>query len=152
MYGRVLLVKLALVAGLVGQAALNRLRLTPALRRGDPDAPRRLGWSIVGEVGLVIGILIATATLGTTPPPRALLPDGTTEAQDAHAHQEHGHMPTEQRLSHMATNFMAEVTLAPGRIGINDVAIAVTNHIGQPLDVAKVMLRLSNPEKGIAPL
>ena len=61
-------------------------------------------------------------------------------------------MHGEQRLSLSARDFMAEVTLVPGRAGANSAILAVTDHAGQPLDVAEVTLRLSNPEKGIAPL
>jgi copper transport protein len=102
------------------------------------------------EVGVVVLILGATAVLGTTPPPRALLEQ--VEPADAHAHQEHGHMHAEQRLSLAAQSFMAEVTLDPGRVGANGARLSITDHAGQPLDVPEVTLRLSNPEKGIAPL
>ena len=51
-YGRLFLVKMALATALLGLAALNRFRLTPALVRGDPGAASRLGGSILGEIGL----------------------------------------------------------------------------------------------------
>ena len=69
-YGWTLLGKLALVAGLLGLAAHNKLRLTPALAQGDPAAAAALRRSIGWEIALVALILLATATLTTvtTPP------------------------------------------------------------------------------------
>ena len=69
-YGWTLLAKVALVAGLLGLAALNKLRLVPALERGDANAARALRRSIAWEIALVAVILLATAALTTvtTPP------------------------------------------------------------------------------------
>ncbi|EYD77914.1 hypothetical protein Rumeso_00641 [Rubellimicrobium mesophilum DSM 19309] len=149
-YGRILLLKVVLVGALLGLAALNRLSLTPALARHIPGAGRRLGWSIRAEIALVVPILAATAALGTTPPPRALLAQGAPA--DLHAHEEHGHMRSERRLTLSADGFVAEVALAPGRIGPNGVSIALRDPRGRDLDVPEVTLRLSNAGKGIAPL
>ncbi|WP_420346128.1 CopD family protein [Pelagibius sp.] len=62
-YGRVLLVKLALVVLLLGFAALNKWRLVPRLAAGEPGAALRLRRSIAAEIALVIAILLATAVL-----------------------------------------------------------------------------------------
>lgn len=69
-YGWTLLSKVAFVALLLGLAALNKLRLVPAIARGDADAPVRLSRSITWEMAAVAAILLATATLTsiTTPP------------------------------------------------------------------------------------
>ena len=67
-----MLLKLALVAGLLTLAALNKLRLTPAVAAGDPAAVTRLRWSIAGEATLAAAILIVTATFTTVVgPPEA---------------------------------------------------------------------------------
>ena len=149
-YGLVLLVKIVLVGALLGLAALNRLILTPALARGEAGAARRLGRSIQVEIGVVVLIMAATAALGTTPPPRALM--AQAEASDPHSHEEHGHMHEGQRLSLAAQDFMAEVTITPGQAVPNGATLSITDHAGQPLDVLEITLRLSNWEKGIAPL
>ncbi len=69
-YGWALLAKLAVVGLLLGLAALNKLRLVPAVERADQNAPTRLRRSIAWEMSAVAVILLATATLTsiTTPP------------------------------------------------------------------------------------
>ena len=72
-YGRLLLLKLALFAGMLGLAALNRNRHTPALARqpGDPRTLRRLRRSVALEFLLGFLVLAAVAWLGTLSPPGA---------------------------------------------------------------------------------
>jgi len=83
-YGRIALAKLALFLLLLGIAALNRFRLTPALSGTDPArAARRLRLSIAIETGIGLLVLLAAAGLATQPPaihdqpdwPFALRPD-----------------------------------------------------------------------------
>lgn len=75
-YGRILLVKLALVAALLGLAALNKLRLVPALAAGEESARGRLTRSIALEAAAFAAILCATAVLTSvaTPPPAVSMP------------------------------------------------------------------------------
>ena len=68
-YGRLFTVKLALFALLLGLAAVNRLRLTPALLAGDAGAAARLRRSIGLEFAAVSAILVTTATLTTIASP-----------------------------------------------------------------------------------
>ena len=69
-YGWTLFAKLGLVSGLLGLAALNKLRLVPAIAQGEPDASLRLKRSIAAEWTLVTAILLVTAfmTSVTVPP------------------------------------------------------------------------------------
>ena len=62
-YGLLLLGKLALFALVMGLAALNRLRLTPALERGAARAPVRLRRSIALEYALICATLAVTAVM-----------------------------------------------------------------------------------------
>jgi len=71
-YGRLLAVKLGLVAGLLGVAAFNKLRLTPRLLAGDVRALRSLQRSIRAEMVLAASILWVTACLTTLTGPPAL--------------------------------------------------------------------------------
>jgi putative copper resistance protein D len=74
-WGQLLLAKLALFAAMLGLAALNRYRLTPALEvslgaRPDPAlAPLRR--SIALESALALAVLALVAVLGVQPPPTA---------------------------------------------------------------------------------
>ena len=62
-YGRLLLSKIALFALLMAVAALNRLRLAPALAREEAGAPRALRRSLALEYGLICIVLVVTAVM-----------------------------------------------------------------------------------------
>ena len=73
-YGQVLMVKVGLVSGLLGLAALNKLLLVPALRSGEAAAHSRLRRSIDWELAGVAAVLLATSLMTTS----LLLPDSMT--------------------------------------------------------------------------
>jgi putative copper resistance protein D len=78
LYGQLLLMKLALFAGMVSLAAVNRFRLTPALgdARTSDDARyalRRLRLSLTLETFAAFAILGLVAWLGTLEPPISTL-------------------------------------------------------------------------------
>jgi putative copper resistance protein D len=73
-YGETLLVKLALFAGMLLLAVLNRFRLVPALTSTPtgtavPTAVRRLRMSLLTETLLALLVIAAVALLGTLAPP-----------------------------------------------------------------------------------
>lgn len=68
-YGQIFAIKLVLFVGVLSLAAVNKLKLTPALLASTPGARRRLRRSIGFEVALVAGILITTAALTTVSSP-----------------------------------------------------------------------------------
>ena len=68
------MVKVGLVSGLLGVAALNKFLLVPALRSGEAAAPSRLRRSIDWELAGVAAVLLATSLMTTS----LLLPDGMT--------------------------------------------------------------------------
>lgn len=68
-YGRVLAVKLVLVAIMLAFAAFNRLVAMPGLRTGDQAMPARLRLSIAAELAVGVLVLGVAAVLGVTPPP-----------------------------------------------------------------------------------
>ena len=71
-YGQFLAIKVSVFVLLLGLAAFNRLRLTPALLAGDSRAGVRLQRSIACEVAAVCVIALTTATLTTVSSPEAL--------------------------------------------------------------------------------
>lgn len=62
-YGQLLLVKAAGFAVLLGLAALNKLRLGPAIALGQGGALRSFRRSVLLEYTLICGVLIATAVM-----------------------------------------------------------------------------------------
>ncbi len=64
-YGRTLGFKILIFFALLGLAALNKLRLVPALKTSQPNAAKRLRQSIMLESLLVATIFIITAILTT---------------------------------------------------------------------------------------
>lgn len=77
-YGRLLILKLALVGPILGLAALNRRRLVPALS-GDADtigrpAMRRLTVSVGVELVVAFAVLGVVAWMSVTPPGRHVEP------------------------------------------------------------------------------
>jgi putative copper export protein len=62
-YGLLLIAKAALFAALMGLAAINRLRLTPALTQADPRAPARLRRTIAAEYLIICAVLAVSAVM-----------------------------------------------------------------------------------------
>ena len=68
-YGQFFALKLTIFAAVMGLAAWNKLRLTPALLRHDPMACTNLRQSVRVEAALISAILITTAALTTISAP-----------------------------------------------------------------------------------
>jgi copper transport protein len=132
-YGRVLVLKLALVAVLFILASINRWRLTKPAESGDQVATRRLVMAITIEAILAVAILGDVAAWRFTPPSRAL---AAVVVKPAFVH-----IHTDKA--------MAEVTLIPGTPGPVTVTIALLNGDFGPLEAKEVTLSLSNPSAGI---
>ncbi|MCH1536775.1 MAG: CopD family protein [Amylibacter sp.] len=64
-YGQALIIKILLVGGLLGLAAVNKLRFIPALRLGDSVAANNLSKSIYVEWLVIVAILGVSAALTT---------------------------------------------------------------------------------------
>lgn len=62
-YGAALLVKILLVAGLLGLAARNRFQIVPALQEGDLAAAMRLRRTINHEILVALAILVMSSLL-----------------------------------------------------------------------------------------
>ena len=84
-YGQLLAVKLFLFTPLLGLAAFNKLRLTPALQTDPIRAGARLRRSIRLEAFLVLAILAATATLTTVASPERPARSGADVEADSSA-------------------------------------------------------------------
>jgi len=65
-YGLALLVKIGLVAGLLGLAARNRFRIVPALQAGDLSAALRLRRTIDWEILVAMAVLVMSSLLASS--------------------------------------------------------------------------------------
>lgn len=134
-YGWILCIKLALVAVLLGLAALNRFRLTPALQSRSRDT-RPLVRSIALECAVVIGILALVALWRFTPPPRSLAA-AVRPPLALHIHSDRA---------------MFQVLISRSRAGTDDFVLQIMAGDASPLQAKEVSLFLSLPEKGIEPM
>ena len=133
-YGIILSIKLALVAVLLGLAALNRFRLTPALA-ADPRNTRPLVRSVVAECVIALAVLAVVAGWRFTPPPRALAA-ATVPPLALHIHTEKA---------------MFQVLVSPGKVGLDHFVLQLMNGDGALLTAKEATLTLSLPERGIEP-
>lgn len=135
-YGRLLLVKLALLVFLFTLAAVNRWKLTASAEAGATEVQRRLTRSIAVEMLIVLAIFGVAAGWRFTPPPRALA------IAAAHPVSVHIH----------ALQAMADLSITPGHAGpVAASMIIMTGDFG-PLDAKEVTLVLSKPDSGIEPM
>ncbi|MES0098241.1 CopD family protein [Mesorhizobium sp. M0019] len=135
-YGRLLLLKLALLVFLFTLAAVNRFKLTAPAEAGNTEVQRRLARSIAIEVLIVVAIFGVASGWRFTPPPRAL---AIAAAQPASVH-----IHTLQA--------MADLSIAPGHAGLVAASIFIMTGDFGPLDAKQVTLVLSKPDSGIEPI
>jgi copper transport protein len=146
----ILLAKLGLVAGLLALAAINKLRLTPALARDERHASMALRGTVAAEIGLALAILIATAALGTTPPPRAL--DVAAETHAGHLRDAYPHHPSGLSATVVHSGRRVDIALTSNRSGINNVQIKLSDRTGVPIGAKEVVLIAANPSAGVEPI
>jgi copper transport protein len=124
-YGRLLLIKVAIVALVGAVAAWNRYRLVPRTRDAVGHADLQAAAAGVRRAVRVEGLLIV-AVLGmtgflTNQPPR----DDPSSAASAESRVE----------SAPVGDFQALVTLAPGSRGPNTLMLQIQDRAGEPLDL-----------------
>jgi copper transport protein len=133
-YGLLLSAKVMLVAVLLGFAALNRFRLTPALGSA-PENTWPLVRSILIECAMAAAILALVAGWRFTPPPRALAA-ALRPPLALHIH------------SGKAT---VRVLVSPGTAGIDNFVLRIMAGDARPMEAKEVTLVLSQPDRGIEP-
>lgn len=141
-YGRLLLIKLALFAGMVAIAAVNRWSCTPRLMEAQTAAPalRRLRRNAAVETLFGVLIVIIVAVLGTEPP-----------ASHAH-HPVYGGLPADAAFVHIhSEQGMADVVIVPGRPGTAQATIRLWNADFSPLEAQRLTLALTAPTAGSKP-
>ena len=133
-YGIILSIKLTLVAALLGLAALNRFRLTPALAI-NPQNTRPLRRSILAECIIAVAVLAVVAGWRFTPPPRVLAAAAAPPLA-LHIHTEKA---------------MFQVLVSPGKVGIDHFVLQLMDGDGALLPAKEATLTLSLPARGIEP-
>jgi copper transport protein len=137
-FGRTLLVKTALVAGLVAIGAANRFRVLPALRAGRARL-RTLSGTVRAELAIAIPILVAAALLSELPPAE-FVSQAATSRQPAPAVVVNG--------NDYATTTRVQLSVTPGGAGPNRfVAKVVDYDTRQPVAAERVSLRFSLPAR-----
>jgi copper transport protein len=144
-YGQRLALKLALVACLLGLAALNRWMLTPALLAGRADAARWLRRTLRLDLLLAAAVVGMTASLGAVPPPRSF---ASGEAHPAAHH--HGARAYTTRVEIPQARLV--LVASPARTGPNRIDLRFMDPAGQPLGALAAELRLSLPDQGVEAL
>jgi len=130
-YGRILMVKLVLVALLLALAGVNRLWLTPRAERGEARPLRR---AVRVEILMVLPILGAVALWQFTPPPRSLPPGPQVAVLQVH----------EGALA-------ARIEVSPPRAGMVALRLTYLSVDGAPVDARPVEVELSKPAYGLGP-
>lgn len=143
-YGRLLLLKIALVVLLLGLGAVNRLVLTPALAR-RADAVPKLRATIGADLVLAAGVVVLTAGLGAVPPPRAL-----AEQAAAHAHAGHGAHDYAVQAAVRGHNLVLVAT--PAAVGENRIDLYLTDGRGQPVVAMAAEMTWALPDVGVEAL
>ncbi len=139
-YGRLLLFKLVLFAGMVGIAAVNWSQLTPRLvQNADATGAERarclLRRNAVIEVMAGAAIIGIVAVLGILPP-----------ASHLHQHGTPGAIPADASFQHIHTeDGMADVTVEPGHTGVASVTIHLWDAEENELNAQQVTLTLAPP-------
>ncbi len=143
-YGQLLLVKLGLVAVMLGLGAYHQVivhrrlvaSLTHAASGGDRIGPR-FRRTLRAEAGLGVGVLLVAAVLGTTSPPHA------GAGADA------GRL----RHEHDADDARVVLEVWPLRPGRNAIRVTVTDRDGRPLGDAKAaVVQLVPADAGVGPV
>ena len=133
-YGIILSIKLTLVAALLGLAALNRYRLTPALAT-DPNEHPAAGSIYPGGVRHRGGCSGRCGRLALHAA-AARAGSGCRQPLAIHIHTEKA---------------MFQVLVSPGKVGVDHFVLQLMNGEGTPLPAKEATLTLSLPERGIEP-
>ena len=126
-YGQLVLIKIGLFAAMIGVAAINRFYLTPRLT--TVGTVRRLYQTSLAESGLGFAAVLVVGFLG------AMAPASHTHHSTA--------IPEGAAFVHIHSNAgMADVTIAPGRVGSARATIRLWNQEFEPLAAEKLTFSL----------
>lgn len=137
-YGQVLMVKLALVAGLLLLGTHNRLQLTGPALAGDRGARRAMRRSIAAECVLAVLVLATLSLWRFTPPPRAIAAASATPSGTASMH-----IHTPEAMAQVVLDTHAEA---------HTLTLYLYKSDFTPLPAQAVDIALSSQEAGLEPV
>lgn len=127
-YGRVLALKVALFAAMLGFAAVNRFRLTPRLP--ERTVLRAIAVTTLTETALGIGILVLVGLLGTLPPA-------------SHVHRQAAAVNPDAAIVHIHTaEVMADLSIDPGHAGVSTATVRLWHEDFSAYAAERVQLAL----------
>jgi len=136
-YGLILMVKLALVAGMFLLSLFNRYALTAPAAAGDAKAAMRLRRSIPAEIVLGTAALAVLGLWRFTPPPRSIAENPALyEVQEVRAAKD---------------GVTALLTIRPPIVGPVRVEVGELLLDGKPFEPMSVNVELDKPSYGIGP-
>jgi copper transport protein len=139
LYGHVLLVKQAFVAGLLTIAAINLLVISPRLKReglqgiSNHSVVRRFGKLLIFELTFAVLLLASVSFLTYVPPAKVVS------------------FNTDFRGSETVDDLRIDIVISPARVGQNSFTLRLSSN-GEPLPTAReVLLRFTSDQPDIAP-
>jgi copper resistance protein D len=140
-YGRLVLAKIGLFTAMIGLAAVNRFYLTPRLAMAG--AVQGLQRNAVAESTLGFAVILIVGFLGAMAP-----------ASHAHHHAAvDTSVPAGAAFVHIhSAAGMADVTIAPGRVGMARVSIRLWNEEDDPLIAQNLTFTLTPPNAASKPV
>jgi copper transport protein len=138
LYGKILLIKCAIVLVMIGLGAVNLLLVTPAMRRaavkasGDSNLVDRFRRIIAGELTLGAVLLLSVGLLTSAPPAKV-----STGSAGLHAQGQ-------------ADDVSIELEITPGKVGVNTFTATIMAD-GKPLDQAKEVSLQFTPTQASMP-
>ncbi len=141
-YGLFLLLKLGLVASALAAAAVSRHRL----REGRVPLT-----SVRFEAGLTASVLAVTAVLGMTAPPSQLVVPTNDPAAATQSRSADRPAPTVVRMS-LGEQGTATLQVLQPSTNPTQLQVFLTDSNGQPLKSGGVDLKVSNPDRDLAPI
>jgi copper transport protein len=137
-FGRTLLIKLVLVAGLITLGAVNRFRIVPALRAGRAKVST-LASTVRAELAIAIPIVVAASLLGELPPAQYVTQPAASQQAPA---------AVTVSGNDFATSVKVELTATPGTVGANQFSAKVLDYdSGKPVAADRVSLGFALPSR-----
>ncbi len=145
-YGKLIMAKIAIAGAMVGMGGFSQFMIQKAgeeaIRTKALSVHRKLRRSLAGEAALGVILLGVVALLSN-----GTLPAG--EIQKAEAQE----ILYDFKTTEFSENARFDVEVVPFYVGENSIAVKVTDPGGGPIyDQGELKVKVSNPEKGIAPV